>query len=485
MTMQYEPVIGLEVHAQLLTQSKIFCGCSTTFGVEPNHNICPVCTGLPGVLPVLNRRVVEFAIRSALATHCEIARVSHWARKNYFYPDLPKGYQISMYESPIAQHGYIDIHANGEKKRVRLTRIHMEEDAGKNIHDAHSDASLVDLNRTGVPLLEIVSEPDMRTPEEASAYLRSLRAILQYIGVCDGNMEEGSLRCDANVSIRPRGSTTFGTKVEIKNMNSFRAVEKAIQYEIKRQQDAMHAGERIVQETRLWDADREVTRSMRSKEAAHDYRYFPDPDLLPLVVEPSWIEDIKTTMPELPADRRERLRHEYQLPAYDAEVLTSRKDVADYYEAAVRACPDDPKAVSNWVMDSILRVMKDEKLDAGLTITSWPCPPEHLGALVRLIHDGKISGKIAKTVFDEMRARRKSPDEIVAEQGLAQVSDESALTAQIDQVIAANPEKTAEYRAGKEKLLQFFVGQVMRATQGKANPQLLNELLKKKLAPQT
>lgn len=483
--MQYETVIGLEVHAQLLTQSKIFCGCSTTFGVEPNHNTCPVCTGLPGVLPVLNRRVVEFAIRSALATHCEIAPVSHWARKNYFYPDLPKGYQISMYESPIAQHGYIDIEANGEKKRVRLTRIHMEEDAGKNIHDARSDASLVDLNRTGVPLLEIVSEPDMRTPGEASAYLRSLRAILQYLEVCDGNMEEGSMRCDANISIRPQGSTTFGTKVEIKNMNSFRAVEKAIHYEIKRQQDAMRTGERIVQETRLWDADREVTRSMRSKEAAHDYRYFPDPDLLPLVVEPSWINDIKATMPELPSERRERLIREYQLPSYDADVLTSRKDIADYYEAAVRACPDEPKTVSNWVMDSILRVIKDEKLDTGLTITAWPCPPEHLAALVRLIHDGKISGKMAKTVFDEMRASQKSPEAIVAEQGLTQVSDESALAAQIDHVIAANPEKTAEYRAGRDKLLQFFVGQVMRATQGKANPQLLNELLKKKLAPQT
>lgn len=483
--MQYETVIGLEVHAQLLTQSKIFCGCSTTFGVEPNHNTCPVCTGLPGVLPVLNRRVVEFAIRSALATHCEIAPVSHWARKNYFYPDLPKGYQISMYESPIAQHGYVDIEANGEKKRVRLTRIHMEEDAGKNIHDARSDASLVDLNRTGVPLLEIVSEPDMRTPEEASAYLRSLRAILQYLEVCDGNMEEGSMRCDANISIRPQGSTTFGTKVEIKNMNSFRAVEKAIHYEIKRQQDAMHTGERIVQETRLWDADREVTRSMRSKEAAHDYRYFPDPDLLPLVVEPSWINDIKATMPELPSERHERLIREYQLPSYDADVLTSRKDIADYYEAAVRACPDEPKTVSNWVMDSILRVIKDEKLDTGLTITAWPCPPEHLGALVRLIHDGNISGKMAKTVFDEMRASQKSPEAIVAEQGLTQVSDESALAAQIDHVIAANPEKTAEYRAGRDKLLQFFVGQVMRATQGKANPQLLNELLKKKLAPQT
>jgi aspartyl-tRNA(Asn)/glutamyl-tRNA(Gln) amidotransferase subunit B len=479
--MEYEAVIGLEVHAQLLTQSKIFCGCATTFGVEPNHNTCPVCTGLPGVLPVLNRRVVEFAIRAALATHCEIAPVSRWARKNYFYPDLPKGYQISMYEAPIAQHGYIDITTQGEKKRVRLTRIHMEEDAGKNIHDASSDASLIDLNRTGVPLLEIVSEPDMRSPEEASAYLRSLRAMLQYLEVCDGNLEEGSFRCDANVSIRPIGNSTLGTKVEIKNMNSFRAVEKAIQHEIIRQQEALHTGERIVQETRLWDADREVTRSMRSKEAAHDYRYFPDPDLLPLVVDPEWIAEVKTSLPELPAERRERLVRDYHLPLYDAEVLTSRKDVADYYEAAVRQCLADPKAVSNWVMDSILRALKDEKLDTGLTIPAWPCPPEHLGALVRLIHEGVISGKIAKTVFAQMHASGKAPDVIIAAQGLMQMSDEGALAAQIDQLIAANPDKAAEYRAGRDKLLQFFVGQVMRATQGKANPQLLNELLKQKL----
>jgi aspartyl-tRNA(Asn)/glutamyl-tRNA(Gln) amidotransferase subunit B len=480
--MTYEAVIGLEVHAQLLTKSKIFCGCSTQFGVAPNHNTCPVCTGLPGVLPVLNRRVVEFALRTALATQCEINRVSRWARKNYFYPDLPKGYQISMYELPIAQHGQIDIEVNGEKKRVRLTRIHMEEDAGKSIHDARSDASLVDLNRAGVPLLEIVSEPDLRSPEEAGAYLRRLRALLQYLEVCDGNMEEGSLRCDANVSLRPQGSVTFGTKVEIKNLNSFRAVEKALQYEIARQQEAVRASEPIVQETRLWDADREATRSMRSKEFAHDYRYFPDPDLLPLVIEPAWINEVNMTLPELPGDRRERLMRDYGLPAYDAEILTARKDVADYYEAAVRAYPADPKAVSNWVMESILRVIKEEKLDAGLLITAWPCPPEHLGGLVRLIQNGKISGTIAKTVFAEMRASGKAPDMIVAEQGLTQVSDADALAAQIDQVMAAHPDKVADYRAGREKLLQFFVGQVMRATRGKANPQVLNDLVKRKLA---
>lgn len=481
-TMEYEAVIGLEVHAQLLTESKIFCGCSTKFGAAPNHNTCPVCTGLPGVLPVLNCRVVEFALRAALATQCHIAPLSRWARKNYFYPDLPKGYQISMYELPIAQHGYIDLTVAGRPKRVGLTRIHMEEDAGKNIHDAHGDASLVDLNRAGVPLLEIVSEPDMRNAEEAGAYLRSLRAILQYIDVCDGNMEEGSLRCDANVSVRPRGSSTFGTKVEVKNLNSFRAVEKAIQYEIKRQSEALNAGGQIAQETRLWDSEREVTRSMRSKEFAHDYRYFPDPDLLPLVVETDWVKDVRISLPELPTERHQRLIEHYGLPAYDADVLTARKDIADYFEAAVQAYPADPKALSNWVMDSVLRVVKDEKLDAGPKITAWPCPPEHLGTLVRLINEGAISGKIAKTIFEEMRVSGKDPKEIIAEKGIAQVSDESLLAAQIDEILAANPDKVADYRAGREKLLQFFVGQVMRATQGKANPQMLNALLKTKLA---
>ena len=480
--MEYEAIIGLEVHAQLLTESKIFCGCSTTFGAPPNSNTCPVCTGLPGVLPVLNHRVVEFALRAALATHCQIARTSRWARKNYFYPDLPKGYQISMYEAPIAHQGYLDLTVNGQSKRVRLTRIHMEEDAGKNIHDTSSDASLVDFNRAGVPLLEIVSEPDLRTAEEAGAYLRSVRALLQYLEVCDGNMEEGSLRCDANISVRPRGRTEFGTKTEIKNLNSFRAVEKALHYEIMRQSETLASGGRIVQETRLWDADREVTRPMRSKEFAHDYRYFPDPDLLPLSVEDDWVQAVKVTLPELPAERRDRLMRQYGLPAYDAEVLTARKDVADYYEAAVRTYPADPKAISNWVMDSVLRVIKDEKLDAGLKITAWPCPPEHLGTLVRLIGEGTISGKIAKTVFDAMRTSGKAPDTLIAEQGLSQVSDAGALAAQIAQVLAAHPDKVAEYRAGRERLLPFFVGQVMKATQGKANPQLLNEILKKKLA---
>ena len=364
--MTYESVIGLEVHAQLLTESKIFCGCSTRFGAAPNQHTCPVCLGLPGVLPVLNKKVVDFALRAALATHCTVAPTSRWARKNYFYPDLPKGYQISMYELPIAEHGYVEVADQGRAKKVRLTRIHMEEDAGKSIHDAEAGASLVDLNRTGVPLLEIVSEPDIRSAAEAGHYLRSLRVLLQYIEVCDGNMEEGSLRCDANVSIRPQGSAELGTRTEIKNLNSFRAVEKAIEHEIQRQSEVVETGGRVVQETRLWDADREVTRPMRSKEFAHDYRYFPDPDLLPLVVDRAWVEHVQADLPELPAARRTRFVHDYGLPAYDAEILTARKDVADYFEAGVRACPTAPKVVSNsGFMDSVLRLRQGRKTGHG------------------------------------------------------------------------------------------------------------------------
>ena len=480
--MKYESVIGLEVHAQLLTASKIFCGCSTRFGAAPNQHTCPVCLGLPGVLPVLNKKVVDFALRAALATHCAITQTSRWARKNYFYPDLPKGYQISMYELPIAEHGHVEVSVQGHAKKVRLTRIHMEEDAGKSIHDAEAGASLVDLNRAGVPLLEIVSEPDIRSAEEAGSYLRNLRAILQYIEVCDGNMEEGSLRCDANVSIRPYGDTEFGTRAEIKNLNSFRAVEKAIEHEIQRQTEVVEAGGRVVQETRLWDADREVTRSMRSKEFAHDYRYFPDPDLLPLVVDEAWVQAVQTVLPELPTERRTRLTQEYGLPAYDAEVLTARKDVADYFEAAVRAYPADPKTISNWVMDSVLRFVKEEKLDAALKIETWPCPPERLGELIGLIQDGTISTTIAKTVYEEMRRTGHSPEEIIESKGLRQVSDTDTLQAAIAEVLTANPDKVDAYRGGKEKLLGFFVGQVMRATQGKANPQMVNTLLRQKLA---
>ncbi len=479
--MAYEAVIGLEVHAELLTQSKVFCGCSAQFGAPPNQNTCPVCLGMPGALPVLNRRAVEFALRAGLAARCTIANSSRWARKNYFYPDLPKGYQISQYERPLCVGGEIAIETETGRKTVRLTRIHMEEDTGKNIHDAHGDASLVDFNRCGVPLLEIVSEPELRSPQEAGAYLRKLRALLQYLEICDGNMEEGSFRCDANVSIRPPGATAFGTKVEIKNMNSFRNVERAIDYELKRQAQVLGEGGRLVQETRLWDPDRELTRPMRSKEFAHDYRYFPEPDLLPLLVSDEWIAAVRRTLPELPDARRERFAREYGLPAYDADVLTMRKDLADYYEAAVR-CHRNPKALSNWVMGDILRIIRERKLDNALVIHDWPVTPERLAAMVELIDTGEISGKIAKAVFEEMVNTGKTPLQIVDEQGLKQISDEGLIVAAVEQVVAANADKVAEYRRGKDKLFGFFVGQVMKATQGKANPQKLNDLLRAKLS---
>ncbi len=478
--MAFEPVIGLEVHAHLLTESKIFCGCPTRFGDEPNYNTCPVCMGFPGVLPVLNKKVVEFAIRAGLATHCEIARTSRWARKNYFYPDLPKGYQISQYELPVCERGFLEIESGGTKKKIRLTRIHMEEDAGKNIHDVRGDYSLVDLNRAGVPLLEIVSEPDLRSAEEATAYLKKLRAILQYLEICDGNMEEGSFRCDANISVRPAGASEFGTKVEIKNLNSFKAVEKALASEIKRQIETLSKGGKLTQETRLWDADREVTRSMRSKEFAHDYRYFPDPDLLPLVIDEKWIADIRAALPELPHAREQRFIVEYGLPPYDAALLTSRKDVADYFEAAVKI-HSNPKAISNWVMGDLFHVIKEKKLDEALSIADWPVSAEHLAAMVKMIDEGKISGKIAKVLFPEMLATGAAPEAIVRVKGLEQVSDTGSIESAIDQILAANSKLVSDYRAGNEKIFGFLVGQVMKATQGKASPQIVNEILRKKL----
>lgn len=478
--MKYEPIIGLEVHAQLMTESKIFCACSTRFGREANANACPVCAGFPGVLPVLNKKVVELAIRAGLATHCHIARSSILARKNYFYPDLPKGYQISQYELPICTGGHIDIEVDGAPLRVRLTRIHMEEDAGKSIHDLHGDSSLVDLNRAGVPLLEIVSEPDLRSAAQAGAYLRTLRAILQYLGVCDGNMEEGSFRCDANVSMRPAGTASMGTKVEIKNLNSFRAVENAIEFEIERQSDTLSSGGKIVQETRLWDEQREETRSMRSKESAHDYRYFPDPDLPRLIIDESWIDAVRASLPELPAARRDRLVAEHGLTAYDADLLTSRRDIADYFERAVKTHAN-PKAISNWIVGDLFRVLKERKLDERLYITAWPLTAEHLAELVHLIDDGKISGKIAKRVFDSMLDSNKPPLEIVRENRLEQVSDVASIEAAVDQVLVASPKQVDQYRAGNEKVFAFFVGQIMKATEGKANPQKVNEILRDKL----
>ncbi len=472
----FEPVIGLEVHTQLNTASKIFCGCSTRFGATPNSHTCPVCLGMPGVLPVLNRKVVEYSLRMALATHCSIPGQSRFARKNYFYPDLPKGYQISQYELPIAVDGHVEIQIDGHTRRIGLTRIHMEEDAGKLIHDPDQPLSYVDLNRAGVPLIEIVSEPDLRSPEEAGAYLRILRAIVRWIDIGDGNMEEGSFRCDANVSIRPRGSTALGTRTEIKNLNSFKHVEKALYYEIARQTDIVTEGGTVVQETRLWDPDQGITVSMRSKEEAHDYRYFPEPDLLPLAIDPQWIADVRERLPELPDQRRARFISDYQLPAYDAAIMTSSRELADYFEQCLRHFKQ-PKTVSNWIMGPLLGMLNAQVR----TIEQSPVSASDLAGLLKLVEDGSISAKMAKSVFEEMAAGAGTAAEIVKAKGLAQVSDTGALEAIIDQVLAAAPEEAARYRAGQTKLLGFFVGQVMKASRGKANPQLVNEILINKL----
>lgn len=470
--MEYEAVIGLEVHAQLLTASKIFCGCSTRFGAPPNTQTCPVCLGMPGVLPVLNRKVVEFALKMALATNCRIARESRFARKNYFYPDLPKGYQISQYELPLAEKGWIEIDTDNGPKRIGITRIHMEEDAGKLIHDEHLPVSYVDFNRAGVPLLEIVSEPDIRTPEEAAAYLKAIRNILLYLEICDGNMEEGSLRCDANISLRPVGATTFGTKTELKNMNSFRHVQRALEYEIRRQRAILAAGGEIVQETRLWDADQGKTYSMRGKEEAHDYRYFPEPDLVPLLVDDAWIAAVRASLPELPAAKKQRFVTQYGLPEYDARVLTAEKALADYFEAVVQEFPQ-PKKVSNWIMSELLRELKKE--DQG--IESCRVTPRALARLLALIDAGRISGKIGKSVFMTMVATGEDPESIIQAQGLVQISDTAALEALAREVLAAYPKEVADYKRGKTKILGFFVGEIMKKTRGQANPKLVNELL--------
>jgi aspartyl-tRNA(Asn)/glutamyl-tRNA(Gln) amidotransferase subunit B len=478
--MDYEVVIGLEVHAQLSTRTKIFCGCSTTFGAPPNTQTCPVCLGLPGVLPVLNRRAVEFAIKTALACHGEVVPRCRFARKNYFYPDMPKNYQISQYDEPLVSGGYIEIPTPEGMKRIRLVRIHLEEDVGKSIHGENLDdprASYVDFNRSGVPLMEVVSQPDLSSPEEAKLYLQRLRTILQYLEVCDGNMEEGSFRCDANVSLRPRVAREYGTKVEIKNMNSFRNVQRALEYEVTRQTKALDAGDKLVQETRLWDATRTLTRSMRSKEYAHDYRYFPEPDLVPLATTREWIEEIRRTLPELPDTRMQRFVAEYGIPEYDAGVLTSSKALADYYEACIKRYPK-PKVVSNWIMVELLRALNRD----GIEVEQSRVSPENLADLLTLVDDGTISGTMAKTVFDGMYETGKAAAAIVQEKGLRQISDEDALVAAIEQVLVNNPKEVDEFRAGREKLLSFFMGQVMKATQGKANPQAVNKLLRQKLA---
>ncbi len=475
--MQFEPVIGLEVHAQLKTKTKIFCSCSTKFGAPPNSNTCPVCTGMPGVLPVLNKEAVSFAIRCAIATNCEIAHESRFDRKNYFYPDLPKGYQISQYALPIAEHGHLDIETkDGKKTTIGITRIHMEEDAGKLIHDAARSKTMVDLNRAGVPLVEIVSEPDIRSPKEAGAYLRKLHAIVKYIDVCDGNMEQGSFRCDANISLRPVGTKKFGTRTELKNLNSFRHVEKALQYEIERQAYLLEDGKEIIQETRLWDPVKGRTTSMRSKEEAHDYRYFPEPDLVPLIVDDKWIEEEKANLPELPDERKARFIKDYDIPVYDAEVLTSARDLADYFETAAKNIKDK-KLVSHWVMGPVLGLLKSK----GTDIDNSPVNADMLAMLIELIEKKTITAEAGKTVFEEMISSGKTPLSIVKEKGLEQVSDNDELEKIIDGILKANPKELEAYQQGKTKLFSFFMGQIMRKTRGKADPGIVTKLLKSKL----
>ncbi|MBA2879854.1 aspartyl-tRNA(Asn)/glutamyl-tRNA(Gln) amidotransferase subunit B [Desulfosalsimonas propionicica] len=475
--MRYEPVIGLEVHAQLKTRTKIFCGCSTAFGAPPNTHVCPVCLGMPGVLPVLNRSVVEYAMKMALATGCQVEGTSRFARKNYFYPDLPKGYQISQYELPIARNGCVDISLeDGTTRRIGITRIHMEEDAGKLIHDPARPVSYVDYNRTGVPLIEIVSEPDLRSPAEAGAYLRQLRAVLRYLDISDGNMEEGSFRCDANVSVRPQGQEPFGTRTELKNLNSFKFVEKALAWEIDRQIEVLEQGGEIVQETRLWDTDKGRTISMRGKEEAHDYRYFPDPDLVPLVIDSTWIDQVQKDLPELPDQRRARFIADFGLPEYDAGVLTASREFADYFEQCL-GLVNRPKLVSNWMMGELTGLLNAR----GINITESPISASRFSGLIELLDTGVISGKIAKTVFDEMADSEDEAKTIVEKKGLVQVSDHGEIEAIVDRVVADHPDEAEKYRQGRKKLMGFFVGQVMKESRGKANPQVVNEVLKKRL----
>ncbi len=475
--MPFEPVIGLEVHAQLKTNTKIFCSCSTQFGSPPNANTCPVCTGMPGMLPVLNKKAVSFAIKAGLATNCRINHESRFDRKNYFYPDLPKGYQISQYAAPIAEHGHLDIETESRgPKTIGITRIHMEEDAGKLIHDAARAISKVDLNRTGVPLIEIVSEPDIRSAKEAGEYLRKLHAILKYIDVCDGNMEEGSFRCDANVSLRPKGQEEFGIRAELKNLNSFKNVEKAITYEIQRQTYVLDEGKQVIQETRLWDPDKNKTVSMRGKEEAHDYRYFPDPDLVPLIVDDAWISSIEKELPELPDAKKGRFIQSYGLAEYDAAVLTSSIELADFFEQTA-ADLKDKKQAANWVMTQLLGMLNAK----GLSISQTPVSALAFSSLLKLIETGKINAGAAKTVFEIMVETSKDPETIVREKNLEQVSDQSELEELVEQIIKENPDEAAAYRDGKTKLFSFFMGQIMKKTRGKADPKIVGQLFKKQL----
>ena len=472
--MDYEVVIGLEVHAQLKTASKIFCGCSTTYGAEPNTHACPICLGLPGILPVLNKKAVEYALMMALAIHCHISPESRFARKNYFYPDLPKGYQISQYEFPLADHGWIEVQTARGTKRIGLRRIHIEEDPGKSIHNDAEGLSYVDFNRCGVPLIEIVSEPDIASTEEAVSYLKRLRSILRYLGISDGKMEEGSFRCDANLSLRQKA--VEGGRTELKNMNSFRYVQKALEYEIKRQQDLLESGGEVIQETRLWNENEGKTYPLRSKEESPDYRYFPEPDLLPLVVDQERLDAIRASLPELPDEKMKRFIDQYGLPRYDSEVLTSSRELADYFELCARET-GDAKMASNWIMGELLRELKSDDRQLG----DCPVSPSGLSELLKMIKDGTISGKIAKDVFKEMYREGSSAKTIVRDKGLIQIADKAEIAAVVEQVLRENPDQVDRYKKGKGQLFGFFVGQVMRKTHGKANPRLVNEILKRAL----
>lgn len=473
--MKYESVIGLEIHAQLATESKIFCSCPNNFGDAPNSNVCPICLGHPGVLPVLNKEAVEYAILMGLATNCEISHISTFARKNYFYPDLPKGYQISQYEYPICKNGFLVIETENGEKKIRLNRIHLEEDAGKSIHD-QGDFTKIDLNRSGTPLIEIVTEPDIRTPQEARLFLSSIRQLLRYLKISDANMEEGSLRCDANVSIRPLGETKLGVKTEIKNMNSLRHVEKAIEYEIRRQIELVEDGCPIEQETRLWNPDKEITISMRSKEDAQDYRYFPDPDLLPIVVEQNYLDEIKNRLPELPLAKKKRFINEYKLPAYNAEVITADIDVANYFEEAAKLSKD-PIAASNWIMVEVLKVLNEK----NIAIANFSISPNSLSKLILKINDGTISQKIAKDIFEEMLTTNLDPETIINQKGLSQINSPEEIKKAINDLLIEFNEQVRQYKEGNQKVLGYLVGQLMKKTQGKANPQLANKLLKEAL----
>ncbi|WP_128895792.1 Asp-tRNA(Asn)/Glu-tRNA(Gln) amidotransferase subunit GatB [Longirhabdus pacifica] len=476
---KYETVVGLEVHVELHTKSKIFCGCSTSFGAPPNTHTCPICLGHPGVLPVLNKQAVEYAMKAALALNCTVATETKFDRKNYFYPDSPKAYQISQFDKPIGEHGWIEIEIEGKKKRIGITRLHLEEDAGKLTHMESGFGSLVDFNRVGTPLIEIVSEPDIRTPEEAKLYLEKLKSILQYCDVSDVKMEEGSLRCDANISIRPFGQEKFGTRAELKNMNSFRGVQKGLEYEEIRQAEVLNSGNNVVQETRRWDDAQNITISMRGKEESHDYRYFPDPDLVTVIIEDEWKQAVLGSIPELPDARKERYSSEYNLPSYDAEVITASKWLADFFEESLKYTKD-AKAVSNWMMGELLGYVNANNLELSKLIITG----KGLGEMINLIEKGTISSKIAKQVFKDMLETGKQPQQIVEEKGLVQISDEGAIKSIVEQVVAANPKSVEDFKNGKDRAVGFLVGQVMKETKGKANPGLVNKIIKQCLQEQ-